>query len=87
MIWATTCSLDFLGVHREVKECELEDRLISHLKFFLLELGRDIRSLRLNRKARSSFSRNCIRGTIRLRMQFNQIHQDFLHAISAPQFH
>ncbi|MCX5824045.1 MAG: PDDEXK nuclease domain-containing protein, partial [Deltaproteobacteria bacterium] len=32
-------NLEFLGIHREVKERELEDRLISHLQAFLLELG------------------------------------------------
>ena len=32
-------SLDFLGLHRAVKERELEDRLISRLQSFLLELG------------------------------------------------
>ena len=32
-------NLEFLGIHREVKERELEDRLISRLQQFLLELG------------------------------------------------
>jgi len=32
-------SLDFLGLRRAVKERELEDRLISRLQSFLLELG------------------------------------------------
>jgi predicted nuclease of restriction endonuclease-like (RecB) superfamily len=32
-------NLEFLGLRRAVKERELEDRLISHLKAFLLELG------------------------------------------------
>ena len=32
-------SLEFLGIRREVKERELEDRLISRLQAFLLELG------------------------------------------------
>jgi predicted nuclease of restriction endonuclease-like (RecB) superfamily len=32
-------NLEFLGIHREVKERELEDRLISRLQEFLLELG------------------------------------------------
>ena len=32
-------SLDFLGLHRAVNERELEDRLISRLQAFLLELG------------------------------------------------
>ncbi len=32
-------NLEFLGIHREVKERELEDRLISRLQAFLLELG------------------------------------------------
>lgn len=32
-------NLEFLGVRREVKERELEGRLISHLQAFLLELG------------------------------------------------
>ena len=32
-------SLDFLGLHRAVKERDLEDRLISRLQSFLLELG------------------------------------------------
>ena len=58
---------DSLGLHRAVKERELEDWLISLLQSFLLELGRDICGLRLHRNARSSFSRNCIRGTIRAR--------------------
>jgi predicted nuclease of restriction endonuclease-like (RecB) superfamily len=31
--------LEFLGIHREVKERELEDRLIERLKEFILELG------------------------------------------------
>ena len=31
--------LDFLGISRAVKERELEDRLISHLQQFILELG------------------------------------------------
>ena len=32
-------NLEFLGIRREVKERELEDRLISHLQAFILELG------------------------------------------------
>jgi predicted nuclease of restriction endonuclease-like (RecB) superfamily len=32
-------NLEFLGIHREVKERELEDRLISRLQDFILELG------------------------------------------------
>ena len=32
-------NLEFLGIRREVKERELEDRLISRLQSFLLELG------------------------------------------------
>jgi predicted nuclease of restriction endonuclease-like (RecB) superfamily len=32
-------NLEFLGIHREVRERELEDRLISRLHAFLLELG------------------------------------------------
>lgn len=32
-------NLEFLGIHREVKERELEDRLIERLKEFILELG------------------------------------------------
>jgi len=32
-------NLEFLGINRAVKERELEDRLISHLQSFLLELG------------------------------------------------
>ena len=32
-------SLDFLGLRQAVKERELEDRLISRLQAFLLELG------------------------------------------------
>ena len=32
-------NLEFLGIRREAKERELEDRLISHLTSFLLELG------------------------------------------------
>ena len=32
-------NLEFLGIRREVKERELEDRLIGRLKDFLLELG------------------------------------------------
>jgi predicted nuclease of restriction endonuclease-like (RecB) superfamily len=32
-------SLDFLGLRQSVKERELEDRLISRLQAFLLELG------------------------------------------------
>jgi len=32
-------NLEFLGIHREVKERELEDRLVSHLQRFILELG------------------------------------------------
>jgi predicted nuclease of restriction endonuclease-like (RecB) superfamily len=32
-------NLEFLGIRREVKERELEDRLISRLQAFLLELG------------------------------------------------
>jgi predicted nuclease of restriction endonuclease-like (RecB) superfamily len=31
--------LEFLGIHREVKERELEDRLIERLQQFILELG------------------------------------------------
>ena len=31
--------MEFLGIHREVKERELEDRLIERLKGFILELG------------------------------------------------
>jgi predicted nuclease of restriction endonuclease-like (RecB) superfamily len=31
--------LEFLGIYREVKERELEDRLIERLRDFLLELG------------------------------------------------
>jgi len=32
-------NLEFLGIHRAVRERELEDRLISHLQRFILELG------------------------------------------------
>jgi len=32
-------NLEFLGIHREVRERELEDRLISRLQDFILELG------------------------------------------------
>ena len=32
-------SLEFLGINREVKERELEDRLIEKLRDFILELG------------------------------------------------
>jgi len=32
-------NLEFLGIRRTVKERELEDRLISHLQAFILELG------------------------------------------------
>jgi predicted nuclease of restriction endonuclease-like (RecB) superfamily len=32
-------NLEFLGIHRAVKERELENRLITHLQSFLLELG------------------------------------------------
>lgn len=32
-------NLEFLGINRAVKERELEDRLISHLQRFILELG------------------------------------------------
>ena len=32
-------NLEFLGIHREVKERELEDRLVSQLQRFILELG------------------------------------------------
>ena len=32
-------NLEFLGIHREAKERELEDRLIERLKEFILELG------------------------------------------------
>ena len=32
-------NLDFLGIRREIKERELEDRLIERLRSFLLELG------------------------------------------------
>lgn len=32
-------NLEFLGIHREVKERELEDRLISQVQCFILELG------------------------------------------------
>jgi predicted nuclease of restriction endonuclease-like (RecB) superfamily len=32
-------NLEFLGIRREVKERELEDRLIERLKEFILELG------------------------------------------------
>ena len=32
-------NLEFLGIHRRVRERELEDRLISRLQAFLLELG------------------------------------------------
>lgn len=32
-------NLEFLGIRRAVKERELEDRLISHLQAFILELG------------------------------------------------
>ena len=32
-------NLEFFGIHREVEERELEDRLISRLQAFLLELG------------------------------------------------
>lgn len=32
-------NLEFLGIHREIKERELEDRLIQHLQAFILELG------------------------------------------------
>ena len=79
-------SLDFLGLHRAVKEHEVENRFISRLQAFLLELGRDICGLRLQRCALSSFSSNCIRGTIHLRMWFSQVYDNFSHAISAPLF-
>lgn len=32
-------NLEFLGIHREIKERELEDRLIERLRDFILELG------------------------------------------------
>ncbi|MBU4199946.1 MAG: DUF1016 domain-containing protein [Verrucomicrobia bacterium] len=32
-------NLEFLGIRREIKERELEDRLIKRLRSFLLELG------------------------------------------------
>lgn len=32
-------NLEFLGINRAVKERELEDRLVSHLQHFILELG------------------------------------------------
>ncbi len=32
-------NLEFLGIHRAVKERELEDRLLTHLQHFILELG------------------------------------------------
>ncbi len=32
-------NLDFLGIHQAVKERELENRLVSHLQQFILELG------------------------------------------------
>jgi predicted nuclease of restriction endonuclease-like (RecB) superfamily len=32
-------NLEFLGIRRAVKERELEDRLISRLQAFILELG------------------------------------------------
>ncbi len=32
-------NLEFLGINREVKERELEDRMIAHLQRFILELG------------------------------------------------
>ncbi|NQU39466.1 MAG: DUF1016 domain-containing protein [Lentisphaerae bacterium] len=32
-------NLEFLGIHREVKERDLEDRMIAHLQRFILELG------------------------------------------------
>ena len=32
-------NLEFLGINRAVKERELEDRLVSHLQRFILELG------------------------------------------------
>ena len=32
-------NLEFLGIRRKVKERELEDRLISRLQAFILELG------------------------------------------------
>jgi predicted nuclease of restriction endonuclease-like (RecB) superfamily len=32
-------NLEFLGIGRAMKERELEDRLISHLQRFILELG------------------------------------------------
>ena len=35
----STYSLDFLGLTKAVKERELEDRLITRLQAFLLELG------------------------------------------------
>jgi predicted nuclease of restriction endonuclease-like (RecB) superfamily len=35
----STYNLEFLGIRHEVKERELEDRLISRLQAFLLELG------------------------------------------------
>jgi predicted nuclease of restriction endonuclease-like (RecB) superfamily len=35
----SSCNLEFLGIHREVKERELEDRLISQVQRFILELG------------------------------------------------
>ena len=38
-VMKSSYSLEFLGIRREVKERELENRLITHLQSFLLELG------------------------------------------------
>ena len=35
----STYNLEFLGINKEVRERELEDRLIERLKDFILELG------------------------------------------------
>lgn len=35
----STYNLEFLGIHRKVKERELEDRLVERLRDFILELG------------------------------------------------
>ncbi|MDA0748448.1 MAG: PDDEXK nuclease domain-containing protein [bacterium] len=35
----SSCNLEFLGLRRAVRERELEDRLVSRLQAFLLELG------------------------------------------------
>jgi predicted nuclease of restriction endonuclease-like (RecB) superfamily len=38
-VMKSSYSLEFLGIRQEVKERELENRLITHLQSFLLELG------------------------------------------------